>query len=189
MPEDPTIDGGVLRQASGVRIERISDWALAAVIARRGRTGDVTARAGSSFSIALPDGPRLVRSGKVGFLGLAPGKWLAVATDRTGWEWEERLREVFSDLAAVSDQSDAYLLFRLSGPNARDVLAKGIAIDFHPSAFRPGDAATTSMALVGVTLWQVDGDPAYVLAAARSYEGSFLHHLSVSAAEFGVTGP
>ena len=35
-------------------------------------------------------------------------------------------------VAAVSDQSDARLVLRVSGPRVRDVLAKGVPVDLHP---------------------------------------------------------
>ena len=40
-----------------------------------------------------------------------------------------------------SDQSDSRLVLRLSGPRVRDVLAKGVPVDLHPKAFKPGDVA------------------------------------------------
>jgi sarcosine oxidase subunit gamma len=36
----------------------------------------------------------------------------------------------------VIDQSDARVMLEISGRNVREMLAKGIALDLHPSAFR-----------------------------------------------------
>lgn len=163
---------------AGIVIEPVSGWALASVIARKQRADDVTAKAETLFGTALPIGPKYVQTADVGFVGIAPGRWLAVSAHQPGWDFESCLREAFSDLASVSDQSDAYVLVRLSGPNARDMLAKRIAIDFHPNAFKAGDAAVTSMFLVGVTLWQLDEAPSYMLAVARSYASNVIQHLA-----------
>jgi len=86
--------------------------------------------------------------------------------------------------AAVSDQSDARLVLRLSGPKLRDVLAKGVPIDLHPNVFKPGDVATTLVAYIGVQLDRID-EASFQLTAPRSMAGSLWSWLSASAAEFG----
>jgi methylglutamate dehydrogenase subunit D len=76
-------------------------------------------------------------------------------------------------------------VLRLTGPQARAVLAKGLPIDLHPRAFAPGSAATSTISLMGVQIWQVDDAPTYDLAFFRSVSASFWHWLTASAAEFG----
>jgi sarcosine oxidase subunit gamma len=73
----------------------------------------------------------------------------------------------------------------LSGPHARDVLAKGLPIDLDPRAFPLGSAATSAIAHMGVQLWQLDDTRSYDLAIFRSVSQSFWSWLSASAAEFG----
>ena len=38
----------------------------------------------------------------------------------------------------------------------RDVLAKGVPLDLHPKAFKPGDVATTLVAYIGVQIDLLD---------------------------------
>jgi methylglutamate dehydrogenase subunit D len=66
----------------------------------------------------------------------------------------------------------------------RDALSKGVVVDLHPETFRPYDTATTSVALIGVTLWLLPNG-AFRFAVARSYAASFLRFLVASAMEFG----
>ena len=73
----------------------------------------------------------------------------------------------------------------MSGPHARAVLAKGLPIDLHPLAFGSGSAATSTISLMGVQLWQIDDAPTYELAIFRSVSASFWRWLTASAAEFG----
>jgi sarcosine oxidase subunit gamma len=68
----------------------------------------------------------------------------------------------------------------------REALAKGVAIDLHPRAFKTADAAATLVSHVAVQLWQVDDAPTYELAVARGFALSFWHWLATSAAEFGL---
>jgi sarcosine oxidase subunit gamma len=73
----------------------------------------------------------------------------------------------------------------ISGPRARDVLAKGLPIDLDPRAFPPGSAATSTISLMGVQLWQTGDTPGYEIAVFRSVSASFWRWLTASAAEFG----
>lgn len=56
----------------------------------------------------------------------------------------------------IADVSDARALFRLSGPNAREVLAKGAPVDMSPEAFRPGDIRRTRIGQVAAAFWMID---------------------------------
>ena len=76
-------------------------------------------------------------------------------------------------------------VLRFRGPKAREVLAKGIALDLDARVFRPGDVALTIAAHIGVQLWQIGETPTYEIAISRSLARSFWPWLSASAAEFG----
>lgn len=175
----PTGHYGV--EGTGVTVTLVDGPALAS-LATRGDPQALDARCRAAFGTPLPSGPRHAAGPDLGFVGIGPGRWLAVGA---GADLEDRLRAALGTGVAVADQSDAYLLFDVGGPEARAALAKGVAIDLDPAAFRPGDAATTSVALVGVTFWQLDALPTYRFAVARSFAPSFSRFLVVSAAEFG----
>jgi methylglutamate dehydrogenase subunit D len=64
------------------------------------------------------------------------------------------------------DVSDSRIAVRISGASARDVLAKGLPIDLHPSTMRAGDVAATVVAHVQVLVWQVNDAPTYELICA-----------------------
>ena len=118
-----------------------------------------------------PPPPLKVASGRSGDLVWSgPDHWLFVGKER-GLIAEIAAR--LAGLAAVSDQSDARAVLRVSGPRVREALAKGCMIDLHPRAFQPGSTALTSIAYMGVQLWQVDDAPTYDLAVFRSLAGSF----------------
>jgi sarcosine oxidase subunit gamma len=118
-------------------------------------------------------------------IGLAPQQWLAIAEGEKGRALLARIGTDLSGLAAVVDQSDAKAMLRLSGPRVRDVLAKGCALDLHPRAFKPQDAATTQLALIPCQLWLLDEAPTFELAVPLSYARSFWSWLAASAAEYG----
>ncbi len=87
-------------------------------------------------------------------------------------------------LAAVADQSDGQVAFEISGARSRETLAKGFAIDLHPSAFGDDGAAVTLVAHIGAVIWR-EGDR-FVVLVSRSNAGSFWHWLRESAAMYGL---
>ena len=170
---------------AGLVIEERTDMAFASVIAKRGKRFMLVNAVNTAFGVALPDGPRRATRGAVTFAGTGPDQWIASAegSDVTGFAAKVRAR--LGPFAAVSDQSDARLVLCLSGPRVRDVLAKGVPIDLHPKAFKPGDVATTLAAYIGVQIDMLDDAPAYQLTASRSMAGSLWSWLTASAAEYG----
>lgn len=164
--------------------ERLS-VGLATVMARKGQAAGLRDAVQSAYGLVLPDTSRHVAGPAAGFIGTAPGQWLAVSEQFPNGELAADLSRTLAGLASISDQSDGRAIVRIRGPRARDVLAKGLPIDLHPSVFRPGSATTSVIALMGVTLWQVDDGPVYDIAVFRSLAGSFWKWLKDSAAEFG----
>jgi sarcosine oxidase subunit gamma len=156
---------------------------LATVAARKG--APVRAAVKSSYGVDLPDDATVGQGPEVSFVGYGPGQWLAVSETFAGDALARDLKQRLKGLASVSDQSGGRTVLRLSGPRARDVLAKGLPIDLHPRAFGPGSAATSTISLMGVQLWQVDGAPTYDIALFRSLSASFWRWLTASEAEFG----
>lgn len=170
--------------SAGVRITVIDDSAIAAVAVAHGQAralSDICLRA---FGINLVDGAVVSRGQSLSFVGIGPGKWLALDTNDS--PPAVRLRQTFGALAAVCDQSDAYILFTLEGSCARECMMKSAAIDLDPSVFKVDDAATTVAAHIGLTFWQTSETPSYMIAVARSFAPSFARHLLATAAEYGI---
>lgn len=86
--------------------------------------------------------------------------------------------------AAVNDISSSRVVLRLSGPNARDVLAAGCPLDLHESVFKAGMTATTNVDHYTAILDCIDTDTIDVYVA-RGYGVSFWQWLIEAAEEFG----
>jgi sarcosine oxidase subunit gamma len=170
----------------GVTICEHTGIALCSVLGRRHAQAQLADRVRQQFNVALPLEPRHTATAPVAFVWAGPSQWLALGYGAEGRAFELQLRASLAGVASVIDQSDGRVLVRLGGPRARDVLAKGVHIDLHPSVFRPGDAAVTEVAHVGVHFWQVDGCPTYELAVFRSFAVAFCNWIVEAAAEFGV---
>jgi sarcosine oxidase subunit gamma len=168
---------------AGLLIEERTDLSFASVIAKRGKRDQLVSAVETAYGVALPKGPRRVTKGSVTFAGTGPDQWIASAEGAEAQNFAARVRGRIGLFAAVSDQTDARLVLRLSGPKVRDVLAKGVPLDLHPKAFKPGDVAMTLVAYIGVQIDRID--ETFQLTAPRSMAGSFWSWLSASAAEFG----
>jgi methylglutamate dehydrogenase subunit D len=171
--------------APGVTIAELTDLGLATIAVRKGQDQALKLAVRVAYGIDLPDRSVVVRGPKVSFIGTGPGQWFAVSDTLKHEALAADLAKRLKGLASVSDQSGGRTVVRLSGPRARDVLAKGLPIDLDPIAFPPNGAVTSVISLMGVQLWQVDGTPAYDIAFFRSLSGSFWRWLTASAAEFG----
>ena len=140
-------------------------------------TEDVCRRFNGVLGLELPQTPNTATAdGQVTAMWLGPDEWLI----RTGDGKEPALSAALLEAvrgrhAAVTAVSDAYVIFTVSGQDARAVLNQGTGIDLHPRSFNPGTCVRTSLGKTGVILHQLDDKPAYDVYAWRSYA----HYLSL----------
>jgi methylglutamate dehydrogenase subunit D len=168
----------------GVTFRLRHPLSIVTVIARTGRTESLADAMRDSFGLALP-GPGLaaVENGRA-LRWAGPEQWLAIAEGGGDGELHERLQAALGETAALMDQSHGRVAIVIAGPRARSVLAKGTAVDLHPSRFRPGQVAMTQMAHVGVHLTAIAPD-AFELLVFRSFAESLFEFLTAMAAEYG----
>jgi methylglutamate dehydrogenase subunit D len=182
----PKLSGLVeLSRAGVIACERHPQFAT--VMAYKGKRAAVAARLKELYGLSLPSGPRRATSGSSALIGLGPRTWLFER--ESGPALEPELSGMLADEAAITDQSDGYVILRLTGPHVRDVLAKGISIDFHDRVFVPGCAAATTCAHIGVILWRLEdanGCAVLDVAVFRSLARSLWLFIEESAAEFGL---
>lgn len=88
------------------------------------------------------------------------------------------------DQGRVADQSGGFVLLRLSGPAAAEVLARGCRLDLHESAFGIGAVARTPIAQVGVILHRT-APTTFEMLVPATLARSFAHFLTTAAAPYG----
>jgi methylglutamate dehydrogenase subunit D len=174
---------GARSHAPGIVLQERLDFAMASVLARRDRAPAMADAAERYCGVRPPAVPAIASGPEMSFIWSGPGHWVALA-EASATSIDARLEPLHAT-ASVIDQSDARVMLDLSGRNVREMLAKGIALDLHPRAFKTGDAALTSVSHIAVQFWQVADAPAYRLLVTRSYFFSFWRWLAASAAEFG----
>ena len=167
----------------GVTVTATDAPFIALVVARNGFAASVATRLGRAFGVEIADRPGAAIGAASTVIGTGPGRFLVLST--TEPDLEGTLRALLGNEAAVTEQSDATIAFDLTGEKVPDLLAKGALIDLDPRVFRPGHAATTVIAHIGVTLWRLN-ETGWRLLVARSLEASFTRFLVASGAEFGL---
>jgi len=169
-----------LGRGEGVVVAAVERRVIAVVMARKGLGDALAAQVRDQWSIELNDRPKRAAANGVTFLGIGPGKWLAISQRR---ELAAELGASLDGVASVVEQSDATAMLRLSGPAVFATLEKGFQIDL--AQFAVDDVAVTGVHHLGVTIWRTD-DGAFEIAVARSLADAFLHWLGASAAAAGL---
>lgn len=169
----------------GVRLSERRGLSLATVMVRKGKLPELKTALQDTFGLALPAPGRRTECKSLALAWSAPGQWLASAQEVDRAAFEQDLRRVLWPFASIANQSDGRTIIRISGPAARQTLAKGVPLDLHPSVFGPGHTASTTVAHITTHFWQIDGAPTYEFAVFRSFAAAFWQFLAESGAEYG----
>jgi heterotetrameric sarcosine oxidase gamma subunit len=170
---------------AGVSVAERVGLGLASVEVRKGQIDGLKASVRDAYGVALPEGSTTASGENVMFIGTGPGQWFAVSEALANEDLATDLAAKLKGLASVADQSSGLGVLRFSGPRARDVLAKGLAIDLDPRAFPAGSAATSTLSNMSVLIWREGDAESFDIVLFRSVAESFWHWLSASAAEYG----
>lgn len=85
-----------------------------------------------------------------------------------------------ASLAATTDQSDAWAIVRMEGPQTEDVLARLVPMDLSKRAFKVGHTARTMVAHMTASVTRI-GPQAFEVMVMRSMAGTLLHDLTRAA--------
>lgn len=148
----------------------------------RAEPGGAAARAlERALGVALPVRPGATGAGDgIAVLWMGPDEWLVVAE-------EGRLAgELEVAGATVVDVSGQRTIVALGRDAARELLAKGCALDLHPRAFPPGACANTLVARTQATLVAREGEPAFWILVRASFAAYLAEWLLDAAHEYAA---
>ena len=117
-----------------------ADTALASVATRRGREADVAAAAATA-GIPLP-GPGHHQTKTLAGFWLAPDMWMIEAPFATHEDIRAHLLGIFGDAASITEQTDAWVRFDLSGAFLPGLMERLSNVDL---ARAPNGAATRTV--------------------------------------------
>lgn len=139
----------------------------------------------SVLGAAPPAEPNTVAATKdIRILWTGPDEWMVYGDEA---DLAARLANKLEGLhAAVTEVTEHHTMIRLSGRHARDVMAKGCAIDLHPREFGPGRCAQSHIGRVTVLFDQIDEVPTYDILVRASFAEYLWMYLEDAGLEFGV---
>jgi sarcosine oxidase subunit gamma len=132
----------------------------------------LSGRIEQALQCELPRVPNTFRTGPSGLkvLWLGPDEWLIVTSEGSEGRVVNEVQQASGDgFATAIELGSGQTVIELSGPRAREVIAKGCPLDLHPRVFGPGRCAQSRLARALVTLAQVDDTPTFELIVRRSY--------------------
>jgi sarcosine oxidase subunit gamma len=138
--------------------------------------GDEAAIVKITGALPLEVGAAVSQKGRTLFR-IGPSHFWAIGTDGDG------LARKLDGKCAVVPLSSSRTRILLEGSPARDVLAKGIAIDWHESAFTPGRFALTGLHHMPLVVHCL-GAHSFHLYAMRTFAMSIYEWLTDAALEF-----
>jgi sarcosine oxidase, subunit gamma len=143
------------------------------------------------LNCGLPRTPNTFQAGPSGnqVMWLAPDEWLVLTPEGSEGRVAAALRQASGDgFVTVAELGSGQTVIELSGPRAREVIAKGCPLDLHPRVFGVGRCAQSRLARALVTLAQVDAAPTFELVVRRSF-ADYLWQWLVDACRFPVVPP
>lgn len=126
---------------------------------------------GPTVGLDLPVKPNTVTtSGDTAILWLGPDEWLLVSDTSPAATLLPPLQAALAGRhAGLIDLGAARAVREIGGTGARDLLARGCAIDLHPRRFGPGRCAQTLLARTQILLHQTDAAPTFRLFVRPSF--------------------
>jgi len=185
----------VTRGDSGVAM---SEQPYRGIVGIRAKPGDAAVMAAfeSALGFALPQKANTTAASAGALaLWLGPDEWWIVTPGpepESGPTLAATLRTALASRpGAITDVSESRTCLRISGPRARDLLAKGMPLDLHPRAFPVGGCAQSHLAKTGVLLHLVANDggsegPTFELYVLRSFAEYLWIWLEDAAREYGL---
>lgn len=159
--------GLVPLEIGDTRLEEADLGPLTSVAALKGRHGDVSAALQAALGVALPEAGQSVTT-KAGARVIWFGQGHALVAGHP-------VEPIAG--AALTDQSDGWCALTLSGPGARDVLARLTPIDLRSNAFAVDAAARTLLGHMQSSITRTARD-SYLVLVFRSMAGTAVREIS-----------
>lgn len=164
----------------GITLAENPDRALASVACRQGRAEDFRARARVLCGFDMPAPAQSAAAGDWRAFWVGPDQWMVEAPFASHEDIARIAKDALGDSASVTEQTDAWVRFDLSGPRTPDLLERLTAADIRRMA--EGAAQRTMIEHLGCYLVCRAPRSEYVVLGPRS-SAATLHHALVQAAE------
>lgn len=153
--------------------------ALASLACRLGREADFDAAADAALGVAMPAPGRFGANDRYRVIWTGPGQFFVETDLDAESDLEGSLKAAFGASASITDQTDAWARFVVTGESVAAMFERLCAVDLGVS--EAGDSTRTIMEHVGVFLLCLEPGRRYAVLGPRSSAGSLHHVLSTAA--------
>ena len=115
---------------------------------------------------------------KFTILGMQPNQYFILFEYRLP-DAAKYIKKLFKQGCYLTDQSDSWVILKISGEKSRNALERICPINLHTNTFQIGNVARTVMEHIGVIIYRIDEDE-FFLISPRSSAKSFLHAVEIS---------
>lgn len=164
-----------------VSVEVLAGHGIAQVFAAAGKTASVE----SKLKIKESPGKATVTKDHTA-IPLAPGQWMLISSEAKSGSFAGQISSKLKKNGYASEQSDARVIFRISGTRARELMQKGCRLDLDSSVASKGWCAQTQIAQAGVIVHQVDNVPTYDIMVYSGFAQHFAEWLEHTGAQLGI---
>jgi sarcosine oxidase subunit gamma len=164
---------------SGLRIAEVVDSALASLSCRRGRDAEFATVAERVFGFALPGPARAVAGMPYGAVWTGPEQWFIEAPFASHEDIARSLKGEFKDLASITEQTDGWVRFDVTGKGALDLFERLCPLDVR--GMEDNAASRTLIEHLGCIVICRKAGVEFSVLGPRSAAGS-LHHALIAAA-------
>ncbi|WP_299732918.1 sarcosine oxidase subunit gamma [uncultured Tateyamaria sp.] len=161
-----------------VCLTEMPDVALASVAARRGKEARCRAALKPLLNADAPPPGRTTANAPFESIWTGPDQWMLLADFTTHEDIAAHLKSHLADTASVTEQTDAWVCFDLTGPRITAVLELLCTIDL--TWFETGDAIRTSIHHLGCFVICTETGQSVRILGPRASAGS-LHHAITTA--------
>ncbi len=164
------IDGLLPLTIGTTNLTEATVGAMTSLAPYRGQTESLSSALKSAHGMAAPANNRT--TGKEGARAIWFGRdmFLLVGPDPD---------PALAEYAALSDQSDAWCVVRLTGEHAADVLARLTPVDLRTAVFKRGHTARTELKHMMASITRI-GDQNYQIMVFRGFGKTLLHDLQLA---------
>lgn len=163
-------DGLLPLQVDGATLIEVAPAHVTALAPFRGQAKALSQALHQAHGLRLPNPGRATSKGGVRALWAGLDQVLVLSDAPLG---------DLTDMAAVTDQSDAWATVQIKGPLATEILARVTPLDLSAAQFKRGAVARSLVQHVNVVLTRV-GPRAFEIMCLWSFAGSLVHDLDVA---------
>jgi len=163
----------------GLSIQERADCALASLAARQGQEAQCAEGAKALLGTDLPTPGKGVLGEPYSCFWMGADQWMVSADYAAHERLDREVKAAIGDAGSVTEQSDGWCRFDVTGERLQDVLERLCNVDL--PAMQAGDVSRSRLEHMACFIWCLEPRQKVAIYAPRSAAGS-LHHGLVEAA-------